>query len=332
MGPAAFDVHFGLGDVPLLDPFFHGARQFFLGRNPPLGDSVDHNRPLGVLVDLDCLLPRRRRERGPGRQSLGCAQHVNEGVLIQLEHVTAHGVRVPRHSIQGVKEVVQRPRGNPGLLRGAVHGVGFPSPRLAVGKDSHVVPIDRALDHVLNIPEHVLLLGVRPEHGVEAEGEDLVLGPRGQAVALPLLGHLELEGEAIESARDLVVTPGGLSRNQRPHPAENTDGPLHVLDNVVVFLPLLRLLPVEVLQLPDAGLEPAGVDVPGGERGGPVHEQLLRRRGRRLPLSQLIFTGFLPELVHLCALLLQAFLQLRHGRLALRRCFLGLAVLLPHLF
>mmetsp|Transcript_58167 Transcript_58167/g.131837 ORF Transcript_58167/g.131837 Transcript_58167/m.131837 type:complete len:268 (+) Transcript_58167:737-1540(+) len=261
MRSATLNVHFCLSDVPLLDTFFHGAGKLFFRRYPTLRDTINHNNPLGILVDLDRLLPRQPRQRASGRQSLWSCKDIDEGVLVEFEHVATHGVGVPRHSIQGFKQVVQRPRCNSGLISGSVHGVRLASPRLAVGKNGYIVPINSTLNHVLDVAKHVFLLRVRPEDGVEAKGKDLVLGSRGQPVALPLLGHLELEGEAIEPSRDLVVTAGRLRRYQRPDTAEYPHSSFHVLDDVVVLLPLLSLLAVQLLQLTHAGLEPARVDV-----------------------------------------------------------------------
>mmetsp|Transcript_35653 Transcript_35653/g.82844 ORF Transcript_35653/g.82844 Transcript_35653/m.82844 type:complete len:262 (+) Transcript_35653:588-1373(+) len=108
------------------------------------------------------------------------------------------------------------------VVSGALHGVRLPRAGLAVGKDAHVVAVDHGDDEVADAGKDHGLGGVLFENLVE-----LPRLLRSRRILSYLYFIARREGNA--AAR--------LVSCQRPHPAIDTDVPLHFLHEVVQFAP-----------------------------------------------------------------------------------------------
>mmetsp|Transcript_1021 Transcript_1021/g.3104 ORF Transcript_1021/g.3104 Transcript_1021/m.3104 type:complete len:302 (+) Transcript_1021:366-1271(+) len=187
--------------------------------------SRDSHNSLRIFLDIQLNL------------LLFVAEKVLEVVDIQLEH--AHrdlGRRLARLPLQDLEELTNTARGQSRQLVVSVDGERFPGPRLAVGEDTHVVPIDRTLDQVLGVREHSLLVGFSREDSIKGELPLLVL-------------PVEVNGQLVGEVDGHLLPAVLLKLKQRADSAVHPNLPLHVLHGIVQLLPGDGLLFVQLFKL-----------------------------------------------------------------------------------
>ena len=229
-------------------------------------------------------------------------KQVPDGLVVDLQARRLEGVLPPRspHLRHARQDVLHASWDHAPLLPGpAHHRVRLARPRLPVGKQAHVVAVERALDVVLYFVEDVLLPRVRPKEPVELE-----------LAARPVEGHGHLARLFVEFQRapSLVLR---LPRCHRPQPPKDADVPPHLLQFVVQLSPRClrcREAPIKLHRLFAQPLHLAPLLLKRCLRGSP---SLLETVALHLQLAKKLKLLHMREL---CLLLIHLEFRLHHSQ------------------
>mmetsp|Transcript_116599 Transcript_116599/g.341267 ORF Transcript_116599/g.341267 Transcript_116599/m.341267 type:complete len:354 (-) Transcript_116599:532-1593(-) len=249
----ALGVPRGAPDVPACQAGAHEGLDVRRAADDPL---------LGVLEEDFAILHGPDLER-----PVAGIQEIYEALAVELHHAEGDGeAEAPAVAADDPKDLLRcpgadpprlvgvgpkLPPGGPRLRRGllgqrlpAVHRVRLARSCLAIGKDRHVVAVNRTLNEVAHTLEHLLLRARRPARVEGKRVPQVALAPggalgaaarlvRGRLALLPALAGLDLDAEAVPAARGHPLARRSLGLGERPDPALHADGAPPVLDSVV---------------------------------------------------------------------------------------------------